>query len=367
MIIESSTDPAPTRDTPARKRAERRALGVFAILALAIMAWVAKPVGVGIFIGALTAFMIQPLYALLGRRFKRPWVAQVLSLAIATLVVLGIVAGVVAVFVSRGTVMGSDLLSALEPGGKLRDYLGVLNEKLSPLGIHTDKIADKLREAASSIAAYAASVATTIAGQTFHAILTFFFVLLTANHVLASGKELDAFMEDISPLSRQHTRSLIAEMRKVGKATLLGSVVTGLAQGLLAYGVFAVTRLPEALFFGVATAVASLLPGVGTMLVWVPAGAYLIASGHVGMGILELVASTLLVIGFCDYVLRPRLIGGESMPTLLTFAALFGGLEAFGLVGLLMGPLLMSVAVAVLRLYRDDLKSGELGPKSTEL
>jgi predicted PurR-regulated permease PerM len=366
VIIQSSTAPA-APETPARKRTERRALGVFAIIALGIIGWVARPVGVGIFIGALTAFMMQPLHVALANRFKRRWAARVVCIVITTVAVLAIVAGVVAVFISRGTVMGSELLSALGPSGKLREYLGLLDQKLSPLGFHVAKIADKLRDAASSIAGYAAKLATEIAGQTFHAILTFFFVLLTANHVLARGDELEAFITDISPLSRMHTRSLLAEMRKVGKATLLGSVATGLAQGLLAYGIFAVTGVPEALFFGVATAVASLLPGVGTMLVWVPAGAYLIASGHVAMGILSLAASTLLVIGFCDYVLRPRLVGGESMPALLTFAALFGGVEAFGLVGLLMGPLLMSVAVAVLRLYRQDLSNGDLGPKPTGL
>ena len=360
MIIESTT--APPADRPARRQAERRALGVFAILALAVMAWVSLPIIVGLFIGALTAFIMQPLYVALGRRFRRPWVAQVLCLVIATVAVLGIVAGVLAVFVARGTVMGSDLLKALEPGGKLREALGVLDQKLSPLGIHVDRAADALREAASSIAKYAAKIATAVAGETFHALLTFFFVLMTTHFVLVNGQRLASFIEDISPLSRAHTQTLLVELRDVGRATLLGSVATGLAQGVLAYGVFAVTGLPEALFFGVATAVASLLPGVGTLLVWVPAGAYLIATGHVAMGVLELVLATALVIGFCDYVLRPRLVGGESMPTLLTFAALFGGVEVFGLVGLLLGPLLMAVAVAVLRLYRQDVRHAEHAP-----
>ena len=359
MIIESSTAPASSGAT-VRERAERRALGALAIVALGVVAWVSRPVGVGLFIGALTAFVLEPVHIVLARRFRRPWVAQVLCLAIATVAVLGIVAGVFAVFVARGTVMGGELLKALEPTGKLRAYLGVLADQLAPFGIHIDKVVDDLRDAASSIAQYAAGIATAVADQTFHAILTFFFVLMTSQYVLASGDQLESFILDISPVSRAHTRSLILEIRKVGKATLLGSVVTGLAQGVLAFGVFAVTGLPEALFFGVATAVASLLPGVGTMLVWVPAGAYLIATGHVVMGVLELVLATALVIGFCDYVLRPRLVGGESMPTVLTFAALFGGVEAFGLVGLLMGPLLMAAAVAVLRLYRRDLQREDL-------
>jgi predicted PurR-regulated permease PerM len=187
-----------------------------------------------------------------------------------------------------------------------------------------------------------------------------FFLLLTCGHLLARGRSLERAAEEVSPLEVRHTRALFVELRRVGRAILLGTVVTGLAQGALATAIFLVVGLPEPMFFGAAAAVASLIPSVGTLLVWVPAGIYLIATGHVGRGVAELVLSAALVIGVCDYVLRPRLVAGDTMPPLLTFAALFGGLEAFGVVGLIAGPLLMSLAVAVLRLYRAD-RQGRLG------
>jgi predicted PurR-regulated permease PerM len=89
--------------------------------------------------------------------------------------------------------------------------------------------------------------------------------------------------------------------------------------------------------------------------VWVPAGIFLLGTGHVGMGVLELCWGGLVVVGVSDYVIRPRLVGGHgTMPALLTFAALFGGVEVFGLEGLIVGPLIMSVSFAVLRIFAQD-------------
>jgi predicted PurR-regulated permease PerM len=131
--------------------------------------------------------------------------------------------------------------------------------------------------------------------------------------------------------------------------------MTGVAQGILAGLGFVVTKAPEPAFFGALTAVASLLPGIGTALVWLPIGIYLMLTGHVAMGVVEILFGTTVVVGFSDYVLRPWLVGREGeIPALLTFVALFGGLETFGLIGLILGPLLMSLSVALLRIYERE-------------
>jgi predicted PurR-regulated permease PerM len=130
------------------------------------------------------------------------------------------------------------------------------------------------------------------------------------------------------------------------------------AQGLLATFGYWITGSPEPVFFGIATALASLVPGIGTLLVWVPLGVFMIVTGHVGRGFAELLWGTFVVIGFSDYVLRPRLLGGDhEMPTLVTFVALFGGVEVFGLKGLVVGPIVMSIAVATLRLYGREAEA----------
>ena len=136
--------------------------------------------------------------------------------------------------------------------------------------------------------------------------------------------------------------------------TVFGTVLTGLVQGVLAALGFWLTGVPQPLFFGFATALASVIPAVGTLLVWVPAGLYLFTMGHPAGAIVELAWGALLVVGACDYVIRPRVAGDSAMPTLLAFIALFGGLEVLGVSGLIVGPVVMSLAVAVLRLYSGE-------------
>jgi predicted PurR-regulated permease PerM len=111
---------------------------------------------------------------------------------------------------------------------------------------------------------------------------------------------------------------------------------------------------PEPVFLGISTALASLIPAVGTLLVWVPVGIFMIVAGHPARGVIELVWCAATVVGVSDYILRPRLVGDEGVPTLVTFVALFGGVEVFGLKGLVVGPVVMSLALATLRMYARE-------------
>jgi predicted PurR-regulated permease PerM len=199
-------------------------------------------------------------------------------------------------------------------------------------------------------------MAGSLASGTFITLLGLLFALLAMHAVLRHWPRMVSALVVVSPLRHEYTRLLIDEFQRIGRMTLLGTVLTGLAQGTLATIGFWITGVPQAIFFGSATAIASLVPAVGTLLVWVPAGLYLFAIGHPAQAIIELAWGALIVVGFSDYVIRPRLVGDEAMPALLTFVALFGGLEVVGLAGLIVGPVVMGLAVTVLRLYTREAK-----------
>ena len=98
------------------------------------------------------------------------------------------------------------------------------------------------------------------------------------------------------------------------------------------------------------------VPAVGTLLVWVPVGIVLLVTSHVGAGIFVLLWGSLVVVVLSDYVIRPTHVGGHGhVPTLLTFIYLFGGVEVFGLLGLIIGPVIASVALALLRTYDREI------------
>src|SRR5258707_1243955 len=197
-----------------------------------------------------------------------------------------------------------------------------------------------------------------LASVTLGSLLGLFFALLTMHVTLRHWARIITTVAEVSPLRRDDTRALLEEFRTVGRITLSGTVVTGLVQGALAGLGFWMTGVPRPLFLGIAAAIASLVPAVGTLLVWVPAGLYLLAVGSPGAAVAELAWGALVVVGFSDYVIRPPLGGDRGMPAILTFLALFGGLQVLGLPGLIAGPVLMALAVAVLRLYAREVRGG---------
>jgi predicted PurR-regulated permease PerM len=355
--MRSSAGPPADRRPRIRERVERRALAWAAVAALLAIGWLAHPIATGLFLGALMGFALEPLYDVLRRKTGRPQLASLVTVSIAVFGILGAVVGFVSLFLTRGVALAGSLATALNSGGSLNPLVHSVIALLARLGFSEQNVIDRIRDAATGIASQSASFAVAGFSATASTLLGFFFALLAMHATLRYWGLTVAKLEAVAPLRPEHTRALLASFRRAGRATLLGTVVTGAAQGGLAALGFWVTGVPEPAFFGIATAIASVVPAVGTLLVWVPAGLYLLLSGHLALGIVELVWGLVVVVGFSDYVMRPRLVGDGDLSFLLTFVALFGGLEVLGVAGLLVGPVVVSVAVVALRLYAHEAEA----------
>jgi len=333
---------------------ERVALGWLAVCAVLSMVWLALPFATGILLGTLMAFTLEPMYALLVRRTGRPLLASMSTVIASTLLILGALSAFVTQFVTRAVGFADTVRAQLHSGGALGASMDAATGWLGRFGISAASVTAQLEAGAGAIASRSAALAGAFASGAFTALLGVFFAMLSMHLVLRYWSRMVASIVLISPLDPEYTRALLAEFRRVGRLTVSGTVLTGLAQGLLATIGFWISGVPQPMFFGIATALASLIPAVGTLLIWVPAGLYLFATGHPAGAIVELAWGAVFVVGACDYVIRPRLVGDSGMPTLLVFIALFGALEVLGLSGLIVGPVIMSLAVAVLRLYSGE-------------
>jgi predicted PurR-regulated permease PerM len=347
-------------DAPKARRV--RALDFLALAALAALVRLAAPVGVGLFLGVLTGFTLLPLYGRLrGRGWSPVPAALVCSLGAMALVSAAVV-GLGVLFVTRGVALVESLPALLAPGGALREFAERSLRGAASLHLDPAELATRLEQEALSLGSRVALIAGTIAGTTFSGVLTVFFMTLTAYSVLRHWTDLARRLELTLPFEQRHTHALLDHFRVVGKEVLLGTLVTGLLQGVLAAIGYWVTGAPQPLFFGAFTAVASLIPAVGTLLVWVPLGLYRMITGHVGAGLVSLIYSALVVGVLVDYVIRPRLMGSDkNVPVLLTFVSLFGGIEVFGLVGLVLGPVIMTLSIAVLKTYQIEVSASRTG------
>ncbi len=166
-------------------------------------------------------------------------------------------------------------------------------------------------------------------------------------------------IENILPLNPRYTRLLLEDFQAVGRSALVGTLGTAVVQGVFATAGYTVAGVPRAALWGLVTGFVSFLPVGGTLLVWAPAVLYLVSVGRNGAAVGLLVWSVLIVVMVSDYVIRPRLVGGaRPVHPVLVLVALLGGVETFGPWGVLVGPVLMSVCVAALRLYESEFAPG---------
>ena len=174
-------------------------------------------------------------------------------------------------------------------------------------------------------------------------------------YVLIEWPSIPVRLERILPLDPHHTRALVLEFRDVGRSALIGTMTTALIQGVLGTAGYAIGGLPHAALWGLLTAVASFLPVVGTAVIWAPVSLHYLATGHFGLAAFEAAWGLFLVVGIGEYVVRPWLVGqrGKGQPLLMLVAAL-GGIQVFGLAGIVVGPVLMSLFLAILRIYERE-------------
>jgi predicted PurR-regulated permease PerM len=334
---------------------QRRALGFLALVALAFLIRLAMPVGIGLFLGALLAFTLEPLYARLRRNRMRPGPAALACALGATLAVAGTAFALGTLLVTSGATLLGTVKGMVAPGGSLRLFVEATAVRLTAFHVNVDELTTKLENEVLSLGTRIAGFAAEVAGLTFSMLLALFFMTMSAYFVLRHWTDVVKKAERMLPFDQRHTHALLDQFRTVGRQVLLGTVVTGLLQGLMAGVGYGLTGVQAPAFFGALTALASLVPGVGTVLVWATVGVVLILSGHVGAGLAELIYSVLMVGIVADYVIRPRLVGSEKgMPAILMFVALFGGVEAFGVIGLILGPVIATLSLAVLKTYAQE-------------
>ena len=171
---------------------------------------------------------------------------------------------------------------------------------------------------------------------------------------LRDGRDLAQTIRRAVPMQRQHTDFLLSKFATVVRATVKGTVVVALVQGMLGGVAFAFLGIHGAVLWGVVMSVLSLLPAIGAALVWAPVAIYLIATGSMIEG-LGLAAWGAGVMGMVDNLLRPILVGKETkLPDYLVLLSTIGGLSIFGLNGFLIGPAIAALFVATWALFSHE-------------
>jgi predicted PurR-regulated permease PerM len=183
-------------------------------------------------------------------------------------------------------------------------------------------------------------------------LLDFTIMLFTLFFFFRDGDRMLAALRDIIPMDAAHKDAIFSRLYDTLSAVVRGMVVTAVVQGILTWIGLALVAVPYAAFLGLAAGLLSLLPLIGAAGVWIPCAVYLAAAG-LPLRALVLVLYGTLVISMVDNVLRPLLIGGRTrLPTIWLFFGMLGGIEAYGILGIFLGPLLLSIIVSFVQIYQ---------------
>lgn len=335
------------------RRGQRVALGVLMGLTFLVVAWMAAPLLVGLALGTVMGFTAQPLYSRLSRRLgERHKVASAVTTLLGGLLAVG--GGAAAAWV-----MARELVAAVAIAQQriaARPLSGPRATRvLAALGLDQDVVIGKLRDEIGRAANLAATAAGVVVQASAGALLTVVIALWTMYYVLLDWPRIGRHLERLLPLDPRHTRALVEEFRDVGRRAFVGTVASAILQGGMAGLGFAVFGVPHPATGGALLALTSFIPVIGTLLVWVPAAVWLLASGHLARALLLTAYCLVILMAGNDYVVRPRLVGSaEDTHPLLTLVALIGGISVFGVAGVIVGPVTLSLFVASARIYERE-------------
>jgi predicted PurR-regulated permease PerM len=313
-----------------------------------------------ILMAGIFSALANPLY----RRFERWYRGRRGLASLSTLIII-----IFLIIIPLGGLLGIVAAQALKVGRSISPWIqqqlgdpsglaGVLEklpfyEQIEP---YQQEILTRVGELVGSISQFLISGLSSATVVTVNFLLQLFIFLYTMYFFLMDGDKLLAKITYYLPLEEKDERRMLGKFTSVTRATLKGTAVIGILQGGLAGLAFAVVGIPSAVFWGTIMVVLSIIPGIGSGLVWAPAAIILAATGHVGKAI-GLAVFCGLVVGSLDNILRPRLVGKDTqLPELLIFFGTLGGLVFFGVLGVIIGPIVAALFVTIWEIYGEAFK-----------
>jgi len=328
-----------------------------AVVALYLCYLIARPFLGPLLIAVMLAIVFYPLHVRVQRFCPRPNAAAAVS---TTLVILLVTIPMVLLGISVSRELRAVVQLLREQSwslGRVSPYLVEWGgDLLRRMGDHMDlsqfdpqaTILRSAEQASRYLFSIGAAAVTNLLSFVLNSVVVFFSLFF----FLREGKNIRHVLSAMLPLYPDQTERLLTVISETMIANLYGGLAVGAAQGILTGLCFWVLGLPAPILWTLVTGLASLVPVTGSALVWGPASVLLLLSGHWVKALILFVWGA-AVVGQVDVAIRPYVVSARvKVHTLLVFFALLGGVEAFGIVGIFVGPVILSLTLAALDMLR---------------
>ncbi|HUV30624.1 MAG TPA: AI-2E family transporter [Acidobacteriota bacterium] len=311
---------------------------------------------------AVFAILFSPLYEkILGRLRTKGGSA----LIVCFLIVLLIIGPVTYLFVAlvEEAVEAVSSVNEMYKNGKLEDMLQIdvplLTTMKAKLAEYYDiskiNLDEMVRDAMNRVTGVVVDQTTWLITNGTKAVFFFFLMIFTMYYFFKEGSRIVAKVKRLIPLPAEQVNVTFTHLRDVILATMYGSIVVALIQGTLGGILFFAVGISSPVFWGAIMAFLSVIPFLGAFLIYVPAGIILVISGFYIKGFIVILAGV-FVISQIDNVIRPYLISGKAaMHPLLLFFCIMGGIYLFGLLGVVLGPMIGAIFMTLLKTFEFSL------------
>lgn len=307
-----------------------------------------RPFWIVFTLGITFSIILYPVFEWFKNRKLPNWLSALFALFFFIIVLCGPLLGI-------GTILfkqSQGVYNIVTNDQSSHAYINSINtavNKLLPAGMTFDASA-KFSDLLSFLSSNIANIFTT----TLSAVLSFMLMLLVMFYFLRDGAKWRKGLIIISPLSDKDDEKIISKLKDAINAVMKGYIFIAIVQGvLMGFGLW-VAGVPNPALWGVVAAITSLLPTIGTAFVSVPAVIFLFVTGHTPQAVGLLIWATLMV-GTIDNMLSPLIVSNKTnIPPLLVLFAVLGGVSLFGPVGILVGPLTVSLLYTLISIYRHE-------------
>lgn len=327
-------------------------LAIFAII-FALSFFIIKPYLVSVIAAAVLAYLFHPLYVKINYKTKKDWASAliicaiiILAVIIPSILIIKSLAGQAVTAYNSAAEYLANNPQNIEAAQNMKDALGV------DMGI------DKLM---LQVANFFTSTSKNFLASMPNKILNFFIMIIFLYYLLKDGDLIAQRIENFVPLKRNLKSKMLDDIKKVTSAVIRGSLLTALVQGVIGGIGFAIFGIHSPIFWGFIMAIFALIPMFGTAIIWLPAALILLGKGIIsgqgiliGKGIGLLIYGTLLI-SLIDNFLKPKLIGNETqMHPAIILVGILGGINLFGIIGIILGPLTLALFVTLIKIYGEE-------------
>jgi predicted PurR-regulated permease PerM len=338
-----------------RERATALALIMATAIAIYLCYLIMRPF-LSVLVWALAlAVVALPLHKFVSRYIRKDGLAAGVSVfLVATVIIIPVL--FVGDRLVREAIAGAELIKIEVETGHWREVIE--SNKLTASALHWVEsnvdLRAELNRVSSNIAAIASSLVTGSVQILIRLVLTLFVLF----YFFRDRQEINRGVRSLLPLSRAEANRLFARIKDTIYATVYGTIMVSMVQGLLGGLMFWWLGLPAPVIWGIIMGLLSMVPVLGAFVIWGPAAVFLLLQGS-WIKALILVGWGMTAIGLIDNFLYPTLVGRQiKLHTLLVFFGVLGGLALFGMSGLILGPVMIASTGAILDIWRNRTKDG---------